>query len=122
MGYDEGVARRLRGALERLPAVTEIRMFGGLCFTSRGHMLCGVLDKDLVLRVGPGGYAAALERPHARPMDFTGRPLKGFVYVAPAGYAKASELRRWLGLAAEFVGSLPEKKATRRGARRPPAR
>lgn len=114
MGYDESAAERLRGELERLPAVAEIRMFGGLCFTSRGHMVCGVLEKDLVLRVGPEGYAAALRRPHARPMDFTGRPLKGFVFVAPAGYATAAGLRRWLDLAVGFVGTLPDKKPPRR--------
>lgn len=114
MAYDEAVAEKLRRVLGKVPAVAEIKMMGGLCFTSRGNMLCGVVDRDLVVRVGAEGYAAALERPHARPMDFTGRPLKGFVYVGPRGHAAPADLRRWVALAARFVGSLPDKKKTDR--------
>lgn len=88
-------------------------MFGGLCFTVGGHMCCGVAGHDLVVRVGPARYLEALAAPHARPMDFTGRPLKGFVYVGPAGY-RAADLTKWIRRALSFAGSLPPKTRSRR--------
>lgn len=89
--------------------MVEKKMFGGLSFMVKGHMCCGVVGDELMVRVGPDGYEAALERPHARPMDFTGKPLKGFVYVAPQGFSTQSTLERWIRLALEFVETLPAK-------------
>jgi hypothetical protein len=85
-------------------------MFGGLTFLVRGHMCCGVVGDDLVVRVGPERYADAVSRPGARPMDFTGRSLKGFVYVGPTGYVTDRTLAKWVRLATEYVSSLPAKK------------
>lgn len=110
MGYDAKLALRVRGALAKLEGVTEIKMMGGLCFTLNGNMCCGVVNDDLVVRVGPKGYAKALERPHARPMDFTGRPLRGFVFVAARGTRTDAALARWLGRGIDFASSLPVKK------------
>ena len=104
---------RVRRILRRRRGVAEIRMFGGLCFTLRGHMCCGTLKDDLVVRVGPGRYEQALTQPYARPMDFTGRPLNGFVFVGPGGYRTDVSLRKWVRWGADFAGSLPPK-ATRR--------
>lgn len=84
-------------------------MFGGLTFMVKGNMCCGVVGDELMARVGPDGYPAALKRPHARPMDFTGKPLKGFVYVAPEGFADRAALESWIGLALGFVETLPAK-------------
>ena len=109
MAYDEKLADRIRKVLKRSPSVAEINMFGGLCFTIRGNMCCGTLNNDLVLRIGPQHYERALGEPHARPMDFTGRPIKGFVYVGPAGYKTDASLLKWVGWARDFVGKLPEK-------------
>ncbi len=92
-------------------------MFGGVCFTLRGHMCCGVVGDELVVRVGPAAYAAALARPHARAMDFTGRPLKGYVFVARAGHRSDRDLGAWLRRAVELVESLPAKKRTARRGR-----
>jgi len=108
VAYNEGLARRVRKTLSRLKAVSEIRMFGGLCFTLRGRMLCGVLKDDLVLRLSPEESEKALRAPHVRPMDFTGRPMKGFVYVGPRGWAGPG-LAKWVRRAVEFAGSLPPK-------------
>ena len=77
MAYDEKLAARVRGALAGRGGVEEKKMFGGLTFMLRGKMCCGVLKGDLVLRVGPDRAAGALKSPHARPFDFTGRPMKG---------------------------------------------
>lgn len=84
-------------------------MFGGLAFMVNGHMCCGIVGEDLVVRVGPEGHKEALSQPHARAMDFTGRPIKGFVYVGPGGYRTKSALRSWFKRGLHFVMSLPPK-------------
>jgi len=109
MAYDEGLAQRLREILDDRPAVTEKKMFGGLAFLQAGHMCCGVLGDTLMARVGPERYAEALARPHAREMDFTGKSMKGLVYVDPAGIADDADLEAWVALCEAFVGSLPPK-------------
>jgi hypothetical protein len=83
MAFDPELADRVRSALGGRTAFDERAMFGGLAFMVGGHMACGVLGDDLVLRLGPEGAEDGLERPGVRPMDFTGRPLKGYVFVAP---------------------------------------
>jgi hypothetical protein len=85
-------------------------MFGGLAFMSGGHMACGIVGSDLMLRLGEDGADAALDTPHARPMDFTGRPMRGMVYIAPAGVATAAELSEWVDRALRYVGTLPPKR------------
>jgi TfoX/Sxy family transcriptional regulator of competence genes len=109
MAYDEAVAKRVRTAFGKTPDVAEKRMFGGIAFMVRGNMCCGVIGDRLMLRVGPDGYEAALSLPHARAMDFTGRPMKGMVYVEPAGFASAGGLKAWIARAMEFALSLPAK-------------
>lgn len=109
MSYDEHLAARVRGALDERDDVVERKMFGGLAFMVAGHMCCGVTGHDLVLRLGADRADAALGEPHTRPMDFTGRPMKGFVYVSPAGLGTAAELRRWIDRATAFVATLPQK-------------
>lgn len=109
MAYDEGLAHRVREALGHRPDLSERRMFGGLCFMLGGNMCCGIVGDDLMLRVGPTRYEEALSRAHAREMDFTGRALKGMVYVDPEGLAEDADLGRWLELGVAFAGSLPPK-------------
>ena len=110
MPYDERLAERIRKHLGARRDVVEKKMFGGLAFMLRGHMACGVVGDDLMVRVGAEGYEEALSRAHARPMDFTGRPLKGMVYVAPAGTRDAKALKRWIELGAAHTETLPPKK------------
>jgi TfoX/Sxy family transcriptional regulator of competence genes len=109
MAFDEAVAGRVRKELEGSPNVVEKEMFGGIAFMVRGNMCCGVIGDRLMLRVGPKGYETALSRPHASAMDFTGRPMKGLVYVEPAGYASPGDLNTWIGKAMAFTLSLPAK-------------
>ena len=109
MAYDEAVASRVREALRPRPELSERKMFGGLCLMARGHMFCGILGDELMLRPGPDGTEAALDRPHVRPMDFTGRPMKGMVYVEPAGFRGEQALLGWLELALAFCATLPPK-------------
>jgi TfoX/Sxy family transcriptional regulator of competence genes len=109
MAHDEGLAQRIREHLQDQADVTERKMFGGLAFMLRGNMVAGVLGDALVARVGPDGTAQALAQPHARPFDFTGKPMKGYVFVAPEGIASDQALAGWLGLCKAFVDGLPPK-------------
>lgn len=111
MGYDEGIAERVRALLASRADVIERRMFGGLAFMVRGNMCCGVLGSDLVVRVGLENYPAALQKPHARKMDFTGRTLKGLVYVGKGGIHSDQSLRSWVSRGLEFAESLPARQA-----------
>ncbi len=109
MPYDEKLTQRVRRQFKRNRGVTEKKMFGGICFMVNGNMACGVERNSLVIRVGPDNYEEALKKPHVRPMDFTGRPLKGFVYVNPLGYRTDAALRKWITQAIKFISSLPPK-------------
>ena len=109
MAFDERLAGRVRETLSRRRGVTEKRMFGGIAFLAGGHMFCGVSGEDLMVRVGPKAWAEALGRRHARPMDFTGKPLKGYVYVAPRGPAPRPSLKSWVDQGLAFARTLPPK-------------
>jgi TfoX/Sxy family transcriptional regulator of competence genes len=85
MSYDEKLAERTRAVLDSRDDVIEKKMFGGLAFMVRGHMCVGIVDRELMVRIGPDGYESALAEAHARPMDFTGKPLRGMVYMGAAG-------------------------------------
>jgi hypothetical protein len=84
-------------------------MFGGVAFLLRGNMCCGVVGDELIIRVGPESYERALSARHVRPMDFTGKPLRGFVFVAPTAIAGDRALKAWVKRGAEFALSLPAK-------------
>jgi TfoX/Sxy family transcriptional regulator of competence genes len=109
MAYDEDMAYRIRAVLAGQEGVTERKMFGGLAFMVNGHMCCGLAKGDLMVRVGPEQYEEALAQPHAREMDFTGRSMKGFVYVDSAGCGSDEDLRAWIDRGLAFVTSLQPK-------------
>jgi TfoX/Sxy family transcriptional regulator of competence genes len=109
MAFDPRLADRIRSSLADRAACDERAMFGGLAFMVGGHMACGVLGDDLVLRLGPDGAAEAVERPGVRPMDFTRRPMKSYVYVAPDAIGDERSLGDWLDRALAFVAQLPPK-------------
>lgn len=114
MAYDEALAERVRDAMGSVSDVAEIKMFGGLCFTVRGHMAVGVNGDDLMVRLLPEEGDAALSEPGARPMDFTGRPMKGFLFVAPDGVRTERSLQAWVDRSVAYASSLPPKKSKRR--------
>lgn len=109
MAHSERLAARVREILAEDGDVDEREMFGGVTFMVNGHMCCGVIRDDLVLRLGADQAEQAVAQLHVRPMDFTGRPLKGFVFVGPRGSRTEASLRRWLRLARDFVATLPPK-------------
>jgi TfoX/Sxy family transcriptional regulator of competence genes len=106
MAYDEKLAARVRNLLADRPDITERRMFGGLTSMVRGHMCCGVQGGELILRLGPDGADEALASPHARPMNFTGRPLTGFVTVSRNGLS-GQALARCVERAVAWAESQP---------------
>ncbi len=114
MAYNEALADRIRVALAQRKGVTEQKMFGGISFMVDGKMAVGVQKDDLMLRVSEEQFHEALTRPHVRPMDFTGRPMIGFLYVAPGGCETDASLRAWVDMAVAYAQSLPVKKATRK--------
>ncbi len=109
MAADEQLADRIRARLGGRKDITERKMFGGLCFMIGGNMCCGVAKRDLMLRVGAENEPRALALAHARPCDFTGRPMTGMVLIGPDGYDNDTDLDRALDIAVGFAASLPPK-------------
>jgi len=114
MPFDEQLADRVRRVLAARRDVEEERMFGGLAFMVGGKMACGLVGDTLMVRVGPDDSERLLEEPHVRPMDFTGRPMRGFLYVDPAGIETPRTLQAWVDRATRFVDALPESGPGRR--------
>ena len=112
MAFNDVLADRIRAEVTRRGDISERKMFGGLAFMAAGHMLCGVVGDELMVRVGPRNYEACLTKPGARPMDFTGRPMTGMIYVS--GEILETALPEWLEQAFEFVNSLPPKSAKKK--------
>jgi TfoX/Sxy family transcriptional regulator of competence genes len=108
MAFDEALAEEVRALLSDRTDVGERRMFGGLTFMVNGHMCCGITSDELMLRLGSEGAADALAENDARPMDFTGRPMKSFVAVSTDGLSE-SRLEWWVSRAVAFASGLPSK-------------
>lgn len=110
MPFDRGLADRVRSILERRPGYSERKMFGGICFMIDGRMCCGVVKADLMIRLAPEAVVGALKRPHTRPMDFTGKPLKSMIYVDAEGTDSDETLHEWVESAIKHARTLPAKK------------
>jgi len=113
VAYDVHLADRMRSILKSAGEFSEKKMFGGLAFMVNGHMCCGVLKTDLVLRLTPEEAAASLGQPHTRPMDFTGRPMKSMIYVSAIGTDSDQALATWVESAVKLARSVPQKGARR---------
>ena len=109
MGYNEKLAERVRKIFQTGPAYSEQKMFGTICFMIGRNIAVGVTDTDLIVRPGPENLEAAMSLPHTRPMDFTGRPMKGFVYVESSGLETDTALAAGVERGAAFARSLPVK-------------
>ena len=114
MAFNEALAQRIRVALKGKRGLEEKRMFGGVAFMLKGHMCCGVEKDRLMVRVAHDRYEALLRRPHARVMDFTGRPLRGFLFVDAGGCKTSAAVAFWVDHAIRFAQSQPPKKVISR--------
>ena len=110
MAYDEDFAHRIRELLADENDVTEKAMFGGLAFLLRGNMAVGISNGgELMVRVGPEATDDALAQPHTRLFDMAGRPMKGWILVAPEGVKTKRQLDAWVARGTNFAGGLPPK-------------
>jgi TfoX/Sxy family transcriptional regulator of competence genes len=108
MAYNLNLAERIRSELSGLPFV-EKKMFGGIGYLLSGNMACGVNKDNLIVRVDPEKHAKLLERPHAKPFDLTGKPMKGWLMVEPEGTEAGEQLAAWIKEGVEFALKLPPK-------------
>jgi len=109
MAYDEKLADRVRKQLAKRKGIAEKKMFGGLAFLVNGNMSVGLHGGELIVRLDPGETDAALARPHTRIFDITGRPMKGWILVEPAGL-DGDALAKWVDTGVSYAKSLPPKK------------
>ena len=109
MAYSTELGERIRAILVEQAGVSERKMFGGLCFLINNNMACGVVKDELMVRVDKEMYDEMLMQPHAREMDFTGRPLRGMVYVNTTGIATDEGLATWVQRGVDYAASLPPK-------------
>ena len=110
MAYDEELADRIRAALAPQDRVTEKAMFGGLAFLVAGNMAVGITNTaELMVRLGPEQADAALDEPHARPFDMSGRPMRNWIVVGRDGFATDAQLGAWVDRGVAFARSLPPK-------------
>ncbi len=117
MAYDPQLADRVRRLVVGRKGVTEKAMFGGLAFLRAGKMFCGILGNELLARVGPDAHDSAMAKPHVRIMDFTGRPMQGYVFVGPAALGTDVALAGWVDQCEAHAASLPDK--AKAGGKRP---
>lgn len=108
MPYDEALADRLRDALAATPHI-EKAMFGGVGFMVSGYMTVGVLEDRLVARVDPEEAPSLLSPPSVRPMDFTGRPMKGWLYVEADAIDDDGALQSWIDRCVAYARTLPPR-------------
>ena len=108
MAYDLKLAERIRSELNGMPFV-EKKMFGGVGLLLNGNLACGVHKDDLIVRVDPEKHTALLKKPHAKPFDLTGKPMKGWLLVEADGVKTDKQLSAWVKEGVEFVLTLPPK-------------
>ncbi len=109
MAYNEELAERMRAKLKTARGVTEKKMFGGVGFLVNGNMACGVNKQDLIVHLNDDDFEKALKQKHVRVFDFSGRPMKGWIYVSAEGYASDKALEGWMEKGIAFAKSLPKK-------------
>lgn len=102
MAYNEKISDRIRESIGELPGVDEKYMFGGVCFMVKGKMCVGVVGDEMMCRIGPDVYEEALEKKGCREMVFTGRPMKGYVYVNEDGMKSKRDFEFWINLCLAF--------------------
>jgi TfoX/Sxy family transcriptional regulator of competence genes len=115
MAYDEKLADRVREYLMNVSNVEEKKMMGGVAFMVKDKMCIGIVKDDLMLRIAPEEYEPALERNGCRAMDFTGKPMKGFIFVSEEGFRNARDFRYWLDLALAFNEKAKSSKRKKKG-------
>ena len=113
MAFDETLAKRIRTILAARKDLVEKHMFGGVCFMIRRRMCCGIIDSSLMARLDPDLADRLADHPHVRPMDFTGKPMRGYLFVDPEGIDSPKALKSWIERSVAYVETMPvQKKST----------
>ena len=110
MPFDETLARRIRKVLDGRSDLVEKHMFGGACFMIRGRMCCGIIDSSLMVRLDPDEADRVADEPHVRPMDFTGKPMRGYLFVDAEGIDSPKALKSWVDRSVAHIETMPVKK------------
>ena len=108
MAYDLKLAERIRSKLDEVP-FEEKKMFGGVGFLLNGNMACGVNQDNLIVRIDPEKQNTLLKKPHAKPFDLTGKPMKGWLVIEADGVKTNKQLGTWVKEGVEFALTLPPK-------------
>lgn len=108
MAYNLKLAERIRAELGLIPFL-EKKMFGGVGFLIHGNMACGIHKENMIVRVDPEKHSRLLKKPHTKPFDITGKPMKGWLLVEPDGCKTARQLSAWIKEGVEFALTLPPK-------------
>ena len=109
MAYDTALASRVRDLLGENPEITEREIFGGIAFLLSGNMAVGVSRDELMVRIDPDDYDEALAMTGVRAFDMTGRPMRGWILVAPEATAELADLQQWVETGFDFAATLPPK-------------
>jgi TfoX/Sxy family transcriptional regulator of competence genes len=109
MAFDESLADRIRAGLRRKKGIEEKKMFGGLGFLLNGAMLVGVWKDSMIVRIGPDGHEVAILEANVKEFDITGKPMKGWVLIEPAGVQNDLQVKAWIQRALKFVAKLLAK-------------
>ena len=111
MAFDETLAKQVRKHFDGRRDFVEKHMFGGVCFMIRGRMCCGIIDSSLMVRLDPDVADRVADQPYVRPMDFTGKPMRGYLFVDPEGIATPKALKSWVDRCVTHIETMPVKKA-----------
>jgi TfoX/Sxy family transcriptional regulator of competence genes len=114
MPYNLNLAERIRRRLASLSSVEEKEMMGGLTFMVNDKMCVGIIKDELMCRIDPELHAAAVEKPGCRTMDFTKRPMKGYIMVEDSGMRTEKQFDYWIGLALDFNKKAKSSKKTKK--------
>ena len=109
MAYSEKLEKRISTLLKGKRGLVIKKMFGGVCFMLKNKMIAGIVEDKLMIRCRKDDYDALLKKPHAAVMTFTGKPMKGFLYVEPAGIKTEKQLQKWLDVGVDFLKSVKLK-------------
>ena len=102
MSYNKQLADSIRETIADVPHVEEKRMFGGVCFMVNGKMCVGVVKDEMMCRIDPAIYSSVLENDGCSEMLFTGRPMRGFVYIDESVWTSKKQLKYWVDLCLDY--------------------
>lgn len=109
MAYNKAIEKCIDDLIAQWPNMEKKKMFGGVCYLTRGNMCFGIWQEYLIVRTDSATSQKQMQKDHVRPFDITGKPMKGWFMVASEGWPTDSAMSEWLTMGLEFALTLPEK-------------